>query len=130
MKNKIADRGVGFWISIAAGIISLLGSILYLVLDGADKTFTPLGFGLALGGAVATVLVLTRFRIAPLISSVLYAAAFGVTLRVALPSLSDVWNKVNFIGGNATSGMTFSAVYLLCGLLSCVACFMGQTKSE
>ena len=109
---------------IAAGI-ALLGSVLYLLLDRGDRTFSWLAFGLALGGAVITLLPLkTKLAFAPILPTALYAAAFGLVLRVALPSLSDVWNGVNFIGGNAVLGMTFAGVNLICGILGCIACFM------
>ncbi|MBQ5987337.1 MAG: hypothetical protein IJL59_08720 [Clostridia bacterium] len=110
---------------LIAAAIALLGSVLYLLLDRGDRTFSWLAFGLALGGAVITLLPLkTKLAFAPILPTALYAAAFGLVLRVALPSLSDVWNGVNFIGGNAVLGMTFAGVYLLCGILGCIACFM------
>lgn len=49
-------------------------------------------------------------------------------LRVAVPSLSDVWNHVNFIGGNAFLGMTFAGVYLVAAILGVIVCFTGITK--
>lgn len=117
MKNIFQNRGPGFYLSLIAGAAALLGAVLYLILDGGDKTFTPVGFGLALAGAASTALVVfTRLKFAPFIPSALYAAAFGVVLRVAVPSLSDVWNKVNFIGGNAAMGMGFP------GPSSCAPC--------
>ena len=108
---------------LAAAVAALIGSVLYLVLDGTDQTFTWVGFALALAGAASTVLCFTKLKFAPIVPVALYAAAFGFVLRLAIPSLSDVWNKVNFIGGNAVMGMTFSIVYLICALLSAAACF-------
>ena len=110
---------------IVAALIAVIGSVLYVLLDGTDKTFTWIGFGLALLGAFSTVISFTQFQLAPFAPAVLYAAAFGFVLRVAIPSLSDVWNKVNFIGGNAVMGITFSCVYLVCALLAVWACFVG-----
>lgn len=110
---------------LIAAAVALLGSVLYLVLDRGDRTFSWLAFGLALGGAVITLLPLkTKLAFAPILPTALYAAAFGLVLRIALPSLSDVWNGVNFIGGNAVLGITFAGVYLICGILGCIACFM------
>lgn len=129
MKRSFTNRSSGFYLSLAAALIAALGAILYLILDGSDRTFTPVGFALALLGAVSTALVaFTRLTIAPFLPTALFAAAFGVVLRVAVPSLSDVWNKVNFIGGNAAMGMTFAGVFFLCALLGTVSCFMGTEK--
>lgn len=114
---------------LTAAIIAIAGSTAYYLLDGNDKTFTWLGVALALAGAVSTVLCYSRFRLAPFVSVALYAASFGLVLRVAVPSLSDVWNKVNFIGGNAAMGMTFSCVYLFCAILAVCACFTGTDKT-
>lgn len=129
MKKAFENRTPGFYLSLAAGMAALLGAILYVVLDGTDKTFTPIGFILALAGVAATALVVfTRLKFAPLVPTALYAAAFGVVLRVAVPSLSDVWNKVNFIGGNAAMGMTFAGVFFLCALLGVASCFAGVRR--
>ena len=111
---------------LAAAAIALIGCILYPVLDGADRTFSLLGLLLAALGAASTLLaLLSDLGFAPILPTALYAAAFGVVLRVAIPSLSDVWNHVNFIGGNAALGMTFAGVYLLAALLGVIACFVG-----
>ncbi len=129
MKKAFENRTPGFCLSLAAAVISLIGAVLYIVLDGSDRTFTILGFAFALAGAASTALVVfTRLKFAAVIPTALYAAAFGLVLRVALPSLSDVWNKVNFIGGNAAMGMAFSAVFLVCAVLGCAACFLGVNK--
>ena len=115
MKKPFEGRNFGFYVLFAAALVALAGAILYLVLDGGDRTFTILGFLLALAGAVSTILaVLTRLKFAPLVPTALYAAASALVLRLALPSLSDLWNKVNFIGGNAVLGT--------------VSCFTGTEK--
>ena len=129
MRRFFENRSAGFVLSLAAAVIALAGAVLYLVLDGADRTFTPIGFALAAVGAVSTALVVfTRLKWAPLVPTVLYAAAFGLVLRLAVPSLSDVWNKVNFIGGNAAMGMVFAGVFFLCALLGTVSCFTGTAR--
>ena len=40
-------------ITLVAGAVALIGSILYLVLDGSDRTFHMVGFLLALPGLFA-----------------------------------------------------------------------------
>ena len=131
MKNAFKNRGLGFYMNLIAGAAALLGAILYIVLDGTDKTFTVVGFALALAGAGSTALaVFTRLKFAPFLPAAFYAAAFGAVLRVAVPSLSDVWNKVNFIGGNAAMGMAFAGVFFLCAVLGTVSCFAGSNGQD
>lgn len=108
---------------LIASAIAVIGSGVYFLMDGTDKTFTWLGVIFALIGAVSTGLSFTKFRLAPFVTAVSYSVAFGFVLRVTLPSLSDVWNKVNFIGGNALMGCVFTGVYLLCAVLAIIACF-------
>lgn len=118
-------------ILLAAAALALVGSILYLILDNGDRTFSWLGFGLALGGAALTLLPLFLDpAVLPILPAAAYAAAFGIVLRAALPSLSDVWNKVNFIGGNAVLGMIFSGVYLASAIVACIACFTGTAAES
>ena len=52
MKNVFKNRGLGFYMNLIAGATALLGAVLYIVLDGTDKTFTFIGFALALAGAL------------------------------------------------------------------------------
>ena len=131
MKHVFKNRGLGFYMNLIAGAAALLGAILYIVLDGTDKTFTVVGFALALAGAGSTALtVFTRLKFASSVPTAFYAAAFGVVLRVAVPSLSDVWNKVNFIGGNAAMGMAFAGVFFLCAVLGTVSCFAGSNGQD
>ena len=47
MKNVFKNRGLGFYMNLIAGATALLGAVLYIVLDGTDKTFTFIGFALA-----------------------------------------------------------------------------------
>ena len=115
---------------IVGGAVALIGSILYIALDGSDKTFSVIAFVLGLLGAASTLLgLITDFKFSPLIPAVLYSAACALVLRVAVPSLSDVWNKVNFIGGNAVLGMTFAAVYLIAAIAAVIACFAGTSEA-
>lgn len=114
---------------LAAAVVAVTGSVLYYLLDGGDKTFTWLGVVFAVAGAASTVACFTRFDPAGFVTAVLYSASFGFVLRVAIPSLSDVWNKVNFIGGNAAMGAIFSVTYLVCAVLAVISCFSGTTES-
>lgn len=112
------------WLLMAAAILAVVGSVCYILLDRKDITFSWYAVGFALLGAVSTVATCHCGKdFLLLITSGLYGVAFGFALRVAIPSLSDIWNHVNFIGGNALMGSVFSGIYLLCALLGVIACF-------
>ena len=126
MKKQFENRQSGLWISMAAALLALISSVLYVVLDGSDRTFSLVCLILMICGSAVTVLIIrNRFSLASLFASFCYSAGFAFALRRTLPSVSDVWNKVNFIGGNALMGSLFSGVFLLCAVLSVIACFTG-----
>ena len=129
VKNAFKNRTVGFYIGLAAAVIALIGAILFVAIDGDDRTFTATGFALMLAGAVVeAVVIFADLKIVPLISTGLYIGGFALTINAALPSLSDVWNGVTFIGGNATLGVIFSATFLICAVAGIVACFMNERR--
>lgn len=133
MKNWFDNRSLGFWVSLLTAALALIGAILYLVLDGADaeRTFSLIGFIIVLVGVVSELLVvMTRLKFAAMIPTFCYIAGFSIVLRCTVPSVSDVLNGVNFIGGNATMGVIFSVVFFVCSVLGCVSCFLGQVKEE
>lgn len=130
-KNAFKDRTVGFYVTLSAAIIAFIGTLLYLITDGTDRTFSLGAFLFLLIGAISVALtVFTDLKFAPVIPSVLYTAGLAMCLRVVLPSLSDVWNGVHFIGGNAVLGTIFAAIFLVADVCSITACFMEQRKFE
>lgn len=130
IKSAFKDRTVGFYIGFCAAAIALVADILFIAIDFSDRTFSLAAFVLILIGALSVVLaVLTDLPFAPVLPAGCFIAGFALTLNAALPSLSDVWNGVSFIGGNAVLGMVFSAVFLLCAVASVTACFMRWRNS-
>lgn len=129
-KNVFKDRTVGFYIGFCSAIVALVADVLFIAFDVSDRTFSVAAFVLMLLGALSIALAaLTDLEFAPLLPAGCFIAGFALTLNAALPSLSDVWNGVSFIGGNAVLGMVFSAVFFLCAAASVTACFMKWRKS-
>lgn len=130
-RNAFKNRTVAFYVTLSAAIIAFVGALLYLITDGTDRTFSLGAFLFVLIGALSVGLtVFTDLQFAPVIPSVLYSAGIAMCLRVVLPSLSDVWNGVHFIGGNAVLGTIFAAIFLVADVCSIIACFMEQRKFE
>ena len=125
VKSAFKNRTIGFYIGLAAAVIALIGAILYIATDVSDRTFSAAGFALMIAGALVELLVVfSNFRFVPLICAGLYIAGFALTVNAALPSISDVWNGVNFIGGNATLGIIFSVTFFVAAVAGIISCFM------
>ena len=123
------DRTVGFYIGLAGAVLALVSDLVWLIIDHADRTFDLLAFILILVGALSFALVVfTKFEFAPIIPAVLLIAGLALALNVILPSVSDLWNGVNFIGGNGVLGAIFAGIFLVCTILETVCCFMKERK--
>lgn len=129
MNSVFKNRTIGFYIALAASVVALVADILFIALDGTNRTFSSVAFVFMLAGSVSVLLMLfTDLAFAPVLQAGLFIAGFALELNATLPSVSDVWNGVNFIGGNATLGIIFTAVFFLCAVAAIVACFLPQRK--
>lgn len=110
----------------------LVADILYIALDGADRTFSLLSFGFILAGAL--VQIVSAFlpgKIAfamPVISVACYGVGFAQCLLLGLETLSDVWNQVTFVGGNATMAVLFIALFFVGTSAAIVSSFIQEEK--
>ena len=129
----LKNRETGFYVSLLACAIGFIGLILYIVLDhsDADRTFSPVVcVMIALAVAAEAYVIVCGHSLSGLVVSAFYAAGLGFLLRATIGPLSDVWNGVNFIGGNAFMGVTFSGVFLVCMILSVVSNYLGVGKKK
>ncbi len=131
VRNSFKNRTIGFYIGLAAAAIAFVGAVLYVATDASDRTFSAAGFALMLVGAAAEIVVIfSDIKVAPLVSALLYIVGFALTVNAALPSISDVWNGVHFIGGNATLGIIFSVTFFISAAAGIVACFMNERAEK
>lgn len=101
------------YVAYALLFLGLIADVLFLILDGSDQTFTIGCFVcIMLGSFIGMADFFVRSDVWLWISSLLYTTAAGFHLSVALPSLSDWWNGVNFIGGNQELALAFGIVFL------------------
>lgn len=108
--------------------------MIFFATDMVDRTFSFVTFAFVLSGAVIEI-VYFFLRIKPLdfipaISCVLYGVALGQHLKLGLETLSDVWNGVNFIGGNPYMAVSFAAIFGVGIIATAVSCFMPQNKKD
>ena len=129
MKKNLNSRTTGFWLSTAACCLALIGALGLLLTDRGDITFSWITIALAAGGILFGVLNwLTDLSIIPLLLALCLGCGFCWHLYVGLPTLSDIWNGVNFIGGNATAVILWGAFFLMAAILSVAGSFMNQKK--
>lgn len=129
----LKQREKGLYLSLATSVIGLVGLVLYIILDSSDlgRTFSPIVCVLIGLAVLAEVYVLLcGFSHAEFIVTLLYIVGLGFLLRATIGPLSDVWNGVNFIGGNAWMGVAFSGVFFLCSILSIISNYLGVGKKN
>lgn len=118
-----------FYISIAIAVFALISSFTYYLYDYGDKTFSSDATLLMWFGALSFLLcVFTKTKTAPAIPALLYTIGAAKALEVTLPSLSDVWNGVHFIGGFGKMGLFFTVQFAVCAVASIICCFFNYRK--
>ena len=125
-------RAIGFYVAMAVALLAFVVDLVYVIVDHADsdRTFSWVGFALVLVAVFSNaVTVFMPLPFAPFIPSVLYSVSFGVILKACLPSISDIWNGVNFIGGNGELGIVFSALFGVIAIAGIVTCFLDTKKT-
>lgn len=131
-KKKTTSRSVIWYIAYAAALIGLVADILFIILDGSDQTFT---IGCFVCVLIGSLLALSDFfkrilnGIALWLSAIIYSVGFGFHMYEALPSISDLWNNVNFIGGNQQAAIIFGIIFLAVNIILIIANFF-ELKTE
>lgn len=94
-------------------LMGMVAGIVFAVLDAGDVTFSMYCVACIVAGSLVGLADAVFSRdILLWISSLLYVAGVGFHLYAALPSISDLWNHVNFIGGNQTLAIIFGSVFV------------------
>ena len=128
--SRFKGRRAGYYVSLASAVLILAIDVAYIASDYGDRTFSPLTFALMLVGSLLTIAYcftgLKFLDFVPAVSCIIYGFAFGQHLILALESLSDVWNQVNFVGGNATLGAVFAGLFLVPVVAAVVGAFMRE----
>lgn len=132
--SRFKGRSAGFYMGFAAAVLILAFDIAYIASDYGDRTFSVLTFVLMLAGSVLMMIYsflnIKILDFIPAVSCILYGVGFGQHLILALESLSDVWNEVNFVGGNATLGAVFMGLFFVPMVVAVVAAFMREERVE
>ncbi|SCP98435.1 hypothetical protein [Anaerobium acetethylicum] len=125
----LKNRTIGFWIGFAASCLMLIADIIFYITDSADRTFSFVTFMFIMAGVACELLVIVKdFRFAPVLPPVCFGVALSMHLYLGLPTLSDVANGVNFVGGNPTAVVVFGACFFVGTIAAIVSSFMEQSK--
>ncbi len=128
----VKDRTVGYWLALGTALAFLIADIIFIATDFGDVTFSLVTFLFILGGVVIEVVyVVLDMKILdflPVVSCACYGVAIGQHWKLGLESLSDLWNGVNFIGGNYYIALAFGIVFTVFTIAAIVSCFMKQKK--
>lgn len=125
------NRTIGFWLGAVVALGMLIANIVYLIVDGSDKTFSFVTFGAILVGVAVEILhAFTSFGVLRIVTAAAYGIGLSYHLLVGLPSISDKINGVNFIGGNASMAIIFSIVFAVGTIGAVVASFLKDSKSS
>ena len=130
MKNAFSARTPGFYLGLTACVAALAGSVGMIATDFGDITFSWITIALMAGGlAFGCLNCFSDFSAAPLFCALCLGCGFCWHLYRGLPTLSDIWNGVNFIGGNAQAVIVYGIFFAVAAVLSIASCFMAQRKN-
>lgn len=129
---RLKQKSIPQLVAYAALILGLVVDIIFLAVDLGDFTFTLGCFiCLLLGSIVGLIDFFFELRGTFLwLACLLYITGLGFHIYAGLQSVSDLWNGVNFIGGNQTAAIAFGIVFLLITLVLAVVNFFGKKRAE
>ena len=131
ISNMLQHRTKAFIIELIAAIILLGGLIYYLIQSNIDACFNVFYFLFVLLSIIAVVIHLfIRFEFLTVITAAMSGGACGFIVYDMLPTLSDVWNGVNFIGGNLEAYIAYTAITLIASIMLIVASFLGTEMKK
>lgn len=129
MKELLKGRTAGAWLGIAAAMAALAADIVYIATNYGDKTFSMAVFILVLAAAVMAVAAFVLpFADLSIISCLLLAGGAGMQCYVSMPTISDIWNNVVFVGGDRLAAVLYLVLFCVCALALVVSQFLRQRK--
>ena len=138
MKNLFKDRKPGFYLTLIAAGLAIVGAIVYLIVYQAtadpvtgtvDRVFNWLNFAMILAGSlIALGGEALRLRFVPILAGACYAIGLARHLVETAYPLADVLTKVPFFGGNPSLAITFAVIFGLAALVHVAASFMEHNQ--
>lgn len=131
MSKLFQNRTLKDYLEFAALLILLVADILYILLDAGDKTYSMTAFFLVLAGTCLGLMLLAlRINDFMIVPALMLAAAAGIQTYISLPTISDIWNHVVYIGGNQTNAVLFLALFIGGTLALTIAGFFPEKERK
>jgi len=145
LKKLFANRSKRFYIELCSGIVGIIASIIFFIVErnvaGASLQFEDtslLTFIFVLvGGVISIVDAFIRLPLVGILPCVAYGYSIGNHIRNAAFILADVTEPVAFFTGSVDKAnsllnvyIPFLVIFVLVGIASIVACFLGEKKKE
>lgn len=140
--SKILDflkgKNIRFYISSITSILAIIFDIIFIATTSKDRLFSIVTFLMILFGTIIqigyevedSIFHIKFLDFIPIIVTTLYAVGFGQTLYLGLETLSDVWNKVNFVGGNPNFAITFIILFAIILILQITTLFLSDKNKD
>ena len=131
MNGFLKNKGIWDYISLASILPAIAMLIYYCMQSTADGCFeVSIVLLLAAGIVLELVYFFIKFDVLPMAASVAFGVALGLMLYYALPTFSDIWNNVNFIGGNAEAYFIYLGILAFTFIVAVGPCFLiGKEKA-
>ena len=115
----------GYKIRLFVSVFLIIADIVFLITDWQDRTFSFVTFSTIIVGSLLIVSESVKNFFYTIIVGVLFLSIGVAThLYIGLPTLSDVVNGVNFIGGNPIMVIIFGSIFLLGTIVVIITSFM------
>ncbi len=130
-ESRMKNKPFGFWLYLIVGVASIGFDIANFVLNYGDKTFSLWSFLLILFAGITQLLCcFFDVRFLPTLPPLLLGAGTALHIFQAAPSMSDLLNKIVFIGGNSRLALNLSISFAVIGLLSVLCGFFSVKKQN
>lgn len=145
IKNYFMDKSVFYFLLVGSGLLALISSIVFYVLDvttiKGNITFTDdslMTFIFMLIGVAGCIFAaLTKFKFAPLIPVIFFALGFSQNVVMACFPAADILKGVPFFTSNMDIANSTFRIFLIFGILffislvlSIIYCFASREKKR
>lgn len=134
-RKKVSERvkkmGILMWVYYFSLMLLFIADIAFFALNGKDQTFTIGCFIAVIAAFVFGIIgLITGFDCARWFTIVTLGIANAFHWYKGLPSLSDWWNGVNFIGGNQEAVIAFGSILVLVTVIAIIVNFTEERRPK